>query len=64
MLLQILGGQLNVKVLKLPKEKLIAIEQIQWNGESLAHSIVGNEIKFTDGRTLDAAHPLVIKLRS
>lgn len=63
MLVQILGGQLNVKVLKLPEEQLVAIEQIQWDGENLAYSIVGNEVRFTGGHTLDVAHPLVIKLR-
>ncbi|NOU62436.1 hypothetical protein GC096_00050 [Paenibacillus sp. LMG 31461] len=62
--LQILGGQLNLKVFKLPVEQLMAIEQIQWNGDNLAYTIKGNEIHFTEGYTLDTTHPLVIKLRS
>lgn len=63
MRLEILGGQLDLKVFKFPVDQLNAIENIRCNGDNLAYNIVGNEIHFIGGLRLDTTQALVIKLR-
>lgn len=62
--LQVLGGKLELKVLKLPVEQSEGIVQIHMDSVQVEHSVSGNEIHFTRQPVIDSEHPLVIEFRS
>lgn len=59
--IQVLGGKLDLKVLKLPLEQIKAIKQVQLDNIELQYKISGNEIHFARQTIFDT---LLIKLKS
>ncbi|OCT15328.1 hypothetical protein A8709_14650 [Paenibacillus pectinilyticus] len=56
--IDVLGGNLPLRILKLHLDKVAAIKHIQHEGVSLAYQILGNEIHFTDPIIIEPQKPL------
>ncbi|WP_106767396.1 GH116 family glycosyl-hydrolase [Paenibacillus faecalis] len=60
--IQVLGGKLDLNVLKLPVKVLGSINRIRMNDLDLSYEMVETAIQFAEPHTIDGDHSLVIDL--